>query len=287
MANKYLLTCIFMFLINATLLEARSTQNPSNEVNNFLQSQKIPLAKAHAHNDYEHNKPLFDALANGFCSVEADVHLVGDVLYIAHDRQDVNEKKILQTLYLDTLKEIIEINNGKIYDCAHPFILLIDIKTDGEKTYSEIDKVLENYKDILSYYDNGHLISGPIMAIISGNRPRALMKSQQVRYAFYDGRLSDLDSEESYMFMPLISDNWFNHFSWNGSGEIFDGEWYRLLNIVNRVHLDNRMIRFWNTPDKPGEMRNNFWHILLKANVDLINTDDLDGLRRFLLTYDQ
>ena len=31
---------------------------------------------AHAHNDYEHARPLHDALARGFGSVEADIWLV-------------------------------------------------------------------------------------------------------------------------------------------------------------------------------------------------------------------
>src|SRR5262245_58578952 len=35
-----------------------------------------PLRQAHAHNDYEHPRPLFDALDQGFCSVEADIYLV-------------------------------------------------------------------------------------------------------------------------------------------------------------------------------------------------------------------
>ena len=32
-----------------------------------------PLTQAHAHNDYEHDRLLLDALEHGFTSVEADV----------------------------------------------------------------------------------------------------------------------------------------------------------------------------------------------------------------------
>jgi hypothetical protein len=45
----------------------------------------IPLVNAHAHNDYEHDRPLFDALDHGFCSVEADIHLVDGQLLVAHN----------------------------------------------------------------------------------------------------------------------------------------------------------------------------------------------------------
>jgi hypothetical protein len=44
----------------------------------------VPLANAHAHNDYEHKRPLFDALDNGFTSVEADVFLVDGKLLVGH-----------------------------------------------------------------------------------------------------------------------------------------------------------------------------------------------------------
>lgn len=46
---------------------------------------QIPLEKAHAHNDYEHERPLFDALSHGFTSVEVDVHLVDGKLYVSHN----------------------------------------------------------------------------------------------------------------------------------------------------------------------------------------------------------
>ncbi len=47
-----------------------------------------PLPNAHAHNDYLHPRPLHDALAHGFASVEADIHLVNGELYVSHDAPD-------------------------------------------------------------------------------------------------------------------------------------------------------------------------------------------------------
>ncbi|HRI61654.1 MAG TPA: hypothetical protein PK228_18070, partial [Saprospiraceae bacterium] len=38
-----------------------------------------------------------------------------------------------------------------------------------------------------------------------------------------------------------------------------------------------KKLRFWNIPDQP-----NAWETLLKAGVDFINTDDLQGLEQFL-----
>lgn len=57
-----------------------------------------PLPQAHAHNDYEHDRPLQDALSHGFSSVEADVWLVDGELLVAHDREDVDPSRTLESL---------------------------------------------------------------------------------------------------------------------------------------------------------------------------------------------
>src|SRR5882672_7559979 len=67
---------------------------------------KLPalLPHAHAHNDYEHTRPLLDALERGFCSVEADVWLVNGQLLVAHDLKDGKAERTLRALYLDPLR---------------------------------------------------------------------------------------------------------------------------------------------------------------------------------------
>ena len=98
-------------------------------------SQPVPLLRAHAHNDYEHERPLLEALDRGFSSVEVDIHLVGGELLVAHDLEDVVEGKTIQRLYLDPLRAHVEAHNGAIYPDAPPLILLIDIKSEAEPTY--------------------------------------------------------------------------------------------------------------------------------------------------------
>jgi hypothetical protein len=43
--------------------------------------------------------------------------------------------------------------------------------------------------------------------------------------------------------------------------------------------VDGRLLRFWNTPNRPA-----VWRALREAGVDVIGTDDLLALRRFLAT---
>src|SRR5689334_9637589 len=101
-----------------------------------------PLPRAHAHNDYEHKRPLLDALEQGFCSVEADVYLVGQELLVAHTSRDLKPERTLEKLYLAPLKERVRANGGRVYREGPAFYLMIDVKTDAKATYAAVNKVL-------------------------------------------------------------------------------------------------------------------------------------------------
>lgn len=242
-----------------------------------------PLPRAHAHNDYEHARPLFDALDHGFTSVEADIWLVDGELLVGHDLEDLQPGRTLQRLYLDPLAERVRANHGRLYPGSRQQLqLLIDIKNTGAETYTALDRVLRDYRLMLTTYVRGHVRRGAITAVVSGDRPRELMAGQRVRYAFYDGRMSDLGVGVPASFMPLVSDNWTNVFTWQGVGEMPAAERDRLRLIVRTAHRDGQRVRFWATPDLPGPEREAIWRELVAADVDHINTDDLAGLAGFL-----
>lgn len=256
---------------------AQKNSNPDN------QEKAVPLARAHAHNDYEHTRPLLDALDSGFTSVEADVWLEDGELLVAHDKVDANPERTLKSLYLDPLKKRIKSQKGSVYrDYKQEFILWIDIKSEDEATYRAIHEQLSQYKKMLTKFSPSGVKPGAVTVYISGNRPRTLMESQTIRYAAYDGRMSDLGSGASNEFMPIISDNWTKHFTWMGIGEMPEKEKEKLNSIVSTAHANGQKVRFWATPDIPSQQREAIWHELLKARVDFINTDDLAGLEQFL-----
>lgn len=236
-----------------------------------------PLAQAHAHNDYLHKRPLLDALDNGFTSVEADIFLVDGKLLVAHAVRQQKPERTLETLYLDPLRERIKANGGSVYGDGKPFHLLVDLKSAGVPTYRALAEVLARYADLLSVVRNGKLDPKALSVTVSGDRPRELMAAESVRYAGYDGRVSDLDSDEPADFMPLVSDSWGSQFRWRGQGPLGDAERAKLLELVSKAHAKGRKIRFWAAPD-----RSDAWRELHAAGVDLINTDDLEGLARFL-----
>src|SRR5436309_3886532 len=139
-----------------------------------------PLTQAHAHNDYEHARPLLDALDHGFCSVEADVWLAPEGLLIAHDRKDLKPGRTLEALYLDPLRERIKANGGRVYRGGPAFYLLIDVKTEAEATYAALDKVLARYADVLTVSRDGKVEPKAVTVILSGNRASDTIAKQAV-----------------------------------------------------------------------------------------------------------
>lgn len=246
-----------------------------------------PLEHAHAHNDYEHDRPLADALDHGFTSVEADVWLVDGELRVAHDLVDARPGQTLTSLYLKPLAQRVHAGGGRVYPrWRGSFQLLIDIKSDGPSTYQAVDAALREFRFMLTQWTNGHERGGAVEVVISGNRPRADMLAQRSRLAGYDGRLADLGTGTPAGFMPLVSDNWTNAFTWQGVGPMPAAERAKLRGIVAQAHEAGYRIRFWATPDTAGAAREAVWRELLAAGVDHINTDDLAGLREFLLAND-
>lgn len=240
------------------------------------------LPSAHAHNDYEHRRPLQDALDRGFNSVEADVWLIDGELRVAHDLADAVPGRNLESLYLAPLAQRVRENRGEVYRRGRDFQLLIDIKSDGPATYAAIDAVLRKYRGISTVFAGGRTYRGAVTSVISGNRPLDVLKAQKIRYAGYDGRLADLNSKLPASLMPLVSDNWSNNFTWRGIGPFPANERAKLHEIVTTAHHAGYRVRFWETPDTPGAAREAIWSELTTAGVDHLNTDDLHGLEDFL-----
>jgi hypothetical protein len=243
-----------------------------------LGAEPVPLVHAHAHNDYEHKRPLLDALDHGFCGVEADVYLVDGQLLVAHVRSQVKPERTLQALYLDPLRERVKQNSGHVYPAGPEFTLLVELKSDWRASYPILRDILKQYAGMLTTFENGAQETNAIRVIITGNRAKEMFVGEAIRYASMDGDLADLDSGAPADLIPWISSNWWPNFKWRGSGTIPEADQQRLKDIVAKVHQQGRRVRFWGAPDQPV-----FWGAMLANGVDLINTDDLDGAQKFLL----
>ena len=120
------------------------------------------------------------------------------------------------------------------------------------------------------------------MVVVSGNRPVEYIMQQTQRLAFVDGRMENLPEKYPPLLMPLISERWTKYFSWKGRGEMPEKEREQLRAYVQQAHEQGKLLRFRATPDSPGKEREAVWLECWEAGVDLINTDDLAGLRAFL-----
>lgn len=229
----------------------------------LLAGKTVAAPLAHSHNDYEQPRPLHDALARGFDSVEADIYLVEGRLLVAHEAAQVQSDRTLEALYLDPLRSWVK------QPGVRPLILLIDVKTDAMETYAALDAVLEKYSDLATV----------VRFIISGKRAREVMAAQPRRRAAMDGRIEDLWAGATADLIPLVSDNWAKYFTWRGEGLFPAAEQKRLQEFVAQAHAQHRLLRFWNTPDLPA-----LWRVLRDTGVDVIGTDHLAGLRQFLDT---
>ncbi len=227
----------------------------------------------HAHNDYEHTRPLLDALERGFTSIEADVHLVDGQLLVAHHKDSVDKSRTLESLYLAPLRAHVQQQR------TTPLILLIDVKSNADSTYVVLDALLRRYADMLTIYAGDEVIQGPVHAIISGERAITTMRKARVRFAAMDGRLTDLRASPraTRALVPLISDSWEKITKWKGEGPVPPKVRDDIARIVSRAHAHGQRVRFWGTGDNEA-----VWQVLADANVDLIGADDLDALRAFL-----
>ncbi|GAA4402738.1 hypothetical protein GCM10023187_18140 [Nibrella viscosa] len=234
----------------------------------------VALPNAHAHNDYGQSRPLWDALDHGFTSLEADVHLIGDTLYVAHDRPSIrNPAATLEALYLKPLAERIRQNGGRVLtDYNGPFYLMIDAKTQADSTYRAIEAVLQRYRPLLATN------KGPITVVLSGNRPVQTVVKTKNRLLAIDGRPADLGKRYSPALMPIISDAYSNQLSWRGKGDIPADQFQKLRQLADRAHREGKKLRLWASPEDPA-----VWAKLREAGVDFLNTDQLTLVRDYLL----
>lgn len=239
--------------------------------------QNIPTnghAEAHAHNDYEHKRPLLDALEQGFSSVEADVWLIKGELYVKHNKPlSPSNTPSLEELYLQPLKKIFEERRNGLYEnLDRPFLLMIDIKSEASSTYRVLKEKLVAYRSLL-------LGEKPLLLIfLSGNRPIDLVKSELNPFVRIDGRPDDLGKGYSPDFMPVISQRFSKIIKWNGKSPILPEQFAVLESLAKSCHEEGKLLRLWASPET--EL---CWKKLQEAGVDLINTDKLEALHLFLL----
>ncbi len=235
------------------------------------------LLRAYSHNDYLQARPLLDALDRGFFGVEADVHLKDGELLIGHEAGDLKAGVTLKKLYLDPLLARARATGGKIHPGGPKgFLLMVEFKSDGDASYRVLREQLKDYEEMLTVFTDDAVEERAITILISGKRPERLLLEEPARPAALDGNFGDFDRTEKTLF-PVISDYWWKILGPKGTLDRI--ALARLKHFAQRAHDRGRQIRFYGAPNAEWS-----WRLLYEAGIDRINADDLEGLRKFLLS---
>jgi hypothetical protein len=225
---------------------------------------------------------LLDAVKNGYTNIEADVFLHDNKLIVAHVNPYFKGNRTLENLYLKPLAEQVSKNNGRLYnDYDHPVTLMIDIKSDAKKTYTQLKPLLEKYRSILSSYNNGLVTLKAVTIVLSGHKPYEIIKNEPGRLAFIDEDLrktiKDTVGSNNSVF-TMASCKYSKLLKWKGSGNISYTEKQRLCEYVSMAHKNGEKVRLWASPENKK-----VWEEMLSCGVDLINTNKLVALKNFLI----
>ena len=253
------------------------------------------LQRAQSHNDYDRPRPLADALEAGFCSVEADVFLLGGVLRIGHAENDLGNGT-LTGLYLQPLQRLIELNGGWVHRSAarlevcQSFTLLVDVKSGAEESFEAIERALAPLAQFLRCGINTSLpVVPPLSVVVTGNRPTPAQFGSS-RCTTLDARWADLLQWELTPTSPadnqpiysMLSDKWPWSWEWALHGGVLTNAEVAALGVrVARGHAHGLRLRFWETPTDPTA-----WTLLVRSGVDIISTDLLRTLTDFLTEAD-
>lgn len=237
-------------------------------------SAQYSTLNAHSHNDYENNPPFWLAYNNHFGSIEADIWAVDGELFVAHYEREITPDRTLDSLYIKPVARMIRQSNGSAWqDRSGTFQLLIDLKTPVEPTLRLLAQKLRQYPDVFDPFIN----KKAVRIVISGNRPLPSEFRNYPRFIFFDGLLNQKYTRKQLKRIPLYSENFRSFSSWNGDGDIIEKEKMRIQHIIDSVHLINKKIRFWNSPDNK-----NAWNTFMMMGIDYINTDKIEELAEFL-----
>ncbi|KAF1959778.1 hypothetical protein CC80DRAFT_405738 [Byssothecium circinans] len=261
-------------------------------------SRDIVPKSCHSHNDYWRSVPLYQALAAGCISFEADVWLNDDKeLLVSHSWKSTKKERTLRSLYLDPLANIFTNRNVSVAsterretgmfdaDPSMSTVLLIDFKNDGQKIWPVLREQLQPLHDKgwLTYYNGTTLINGALTIVGTGNTPFDLVKQNNTnRFIFYDAPLNDIsnptyNSSNSYYASISMSDAigtiWLN--------QLNTGQVDTIKRQIKAADEKGLKSRYWSTPSWPISFRNRVWFTLTDNDVGMLNVDDLVSATRW------
>jgi glycerophosphoryl diester phosphodiesterase len=261
-------------------------------------SRDIVPKNCHSHNDYWRRVPVYQALAAGCKSIEADVWLTDDKdLRVGHSWQSTTQYRTLHSLFLDPLANIFEQRNVSTASTSNrevgvfdsdpntSIILLIDFKSDGHAIWPVLQSQLQSFRDKnwLTYFDGKAIHQGPLTIVGTGRTPFELVQQNSTnRFIFYDAPLRSI-SEPQYTFFnsyyasanlkAAVGGLWW--------GKITSKQEETLKQQIGAAEAKGLKSRYWDTPAWPISTRDSVWAKLMELGVGVLNVDDLVSATRW------
>ncbi|MCV6629293.1 MAG: alkaline phosphatase [Flavobacteriaceae bacterium] len=220
--------------------------------------------KIHAHNDYQRPIPLYTAFGAGSESIEIDIVLDRNELFVAHEKRNIQPDKTLKNSYLIPLQLLQKQFPKRLGNMQ----LLIDIKTDAIASLHLLVRQLEAFPKLWAQ---------GLKVVISGDQPEVALFHQYPNYMYFDYQGDQVLNRKQLQKVGLMSKSFRDFSNWNGKGLLPKQEKQQLLQYIEKVHLLGKSVRFWATPDSKTS-----WQTLLDLGVDYINTDTPMALREYL-----
>lgn len=276
-------------------------------------SAGIVPVECHSHNDYWHRVPLYEGLAAGCISTEADIWPVtttdGQVeLLVGHSSNSLNPARTLRSLYLNPLAEILKNQNRissnnlttssqtKFFSSSIPagvfsmapntsLILLLDFKTYDYPTLSTVSSQLEGLRSqgwLTHWTPTEGLVKRPLTVVASGNAPfEQILHNDQYRDIFYDAPLKELaaapwNSNNSYYASSSLQ----HAVGKPRLGKFNSEQKDKIRSQVIRAEAVGLKSRYWDIPSRPVMWRNHIWEVLLELGMGVLNVDDLGAAAR-------
>lgn len=164
----------------------------------------------HSHNDYWRRVPFWDALAAGAISMEADVWLYNETLYVGHRQSTLSHLRTFDSLYVQPLLSVLIRQNpvnefvtggptkNGVYDHSanQTLHLVIDVKTDPYETWPYILRALQPLRErgFLATLNGTTVTPGPVTVIGTGLTPLNLVQRYNPRDFFWDAPLGELNT---------------------------------------------------------------------------------------------
>ncbi len=237
-------------------------------ITNGVTAQKNYNFRIHSHNDYYQNVPFWKAFSSGASSIEADVFLIGDSLYVAHSKQEIDSARTLENLYLKPLQKSLVIGLEKPKNLQ----LLIDIKSEPYATLDAVVKNLEEYPELIN--------NDAFSFVISGIRPKLSEYVNYPDFIFFDYQSLDGVMDSSILKkIALVSLSFSNFSGWNGKGRLTAEDLEKVTTTIKKAKSLGKPFRFWATPDSKSA-----WKAFMHLGVDFINTDQPFECAQYLNT---